>query len=69
MDVRIPYGQKVHPTRRKEAVRRGFGEQLDGWYRLSSSGLNRRDLDAFDRWFEVELSLGGWSISATIRVS
>jgi hypothetical protein len=29
-----------------------FEEQLDGWYRVPSSWPNRRDLDAFDRWFE-----------------
>jgi hypothetical protein len=29
-----------------------FEEQLDGWYRVPSTWLSRRDLDAFDRWFE-----------------
>jgi hypothetical protein len=29
-----------------------FEEQLDGWYRLPSTWPNRRDLYAFDRWFE-----------------
>lgn len=29
-----------------------FEEQLDGWYRVPSSWPHRRDLDAFDRWFE-----------------
>ena len=29
-----------------------FEEQLDGWYRVPSSWPSRRDLDAFDRWFE-----------------
>ena len=29
-----------------------FEEQLDGWYRVPSKWPNRRDLDAFDRWFE-----------------
>jgi len=27
-------------------------EQLDGWYHVPSSWPNRRDLDAFARWFE-----------------
>jgi len=29
-----------------------FAEQLGSWYRVPSSWPNRRDLDAFDRWFE-----------------
>ena len=29
-----------------------FEEQLDGWYLVPSSWPSRRDLDAFDRWFE-----------------
>jgi hypothetical protein len=29
-----------------------FEEQLDSWYRVPSAWPNRRDLDAFDRWFE-----------------
>ena len=29
-----------------------FEQQHDGWYRVPSSWPNRRDLDAFDRWFE-----------------
>ena len=29
-----------------------FEEQLGSWYRVPSSWPNRRDLDAFDRWFE-----------------
>jgi hypothetical protein len=29
-----------------------FEEQLDGWYRVPSSWPNRRDLAAFDHWFE-----------------
>jgi len=29
-----------------------FEEQLNGWYRVPSSWPNRRDLDAFDHWFE-----------------
>ena len=29
-----------------------FEEQLNGWYCASSSWPRRRDLDAFDRWFE-----------------
>jgi hypothetical protein len=29
-----------------------FEEQLDGCYRLPSAWPNRRDLEAFDRWFE-----------------
>jgi hypothetical protein len=29
-----------------------FEEQLDEWYRVPSSWPKRRDLDAFDRWFE-----------------
>ena len=32
-----------------------FEEQLDGWYRVPSSWPSRRDLDAFDRWFEWSL--------------
>ena len=26
--------------------------KLDSWYRVPSAWPNRRDLDAFDRWFE-----------------
>ena len=29
-----------------------FEEQLNGWRRVPSSWPSRRDLDAFDRWFE-----------------
>ncbi len=29
-----------------------FEEQLDGWYRVPSTWPKRRDLEAFDRWFE-----------------
>jgi hypothetical protein len=29
-----------------------FEEQLTGWYRVPSLWPSRRDLDAFDRWFE-----------------
>jgi hypothetical protein len=29
-----------------------FEEQLDGWYRVPSSWPSRRDMDAFDSWFE-----------------
>ena len=29
-----------------------FEEQLDGWHRVPTAWLSRRDLDAFDRWFE-----------------
>jgi len=29
-----------------------FEEQLDSLYRVPSAWPNRRDLDAFDRWFE-----------------
>jgi hypothetical protein len=29
-----------------------FEEQLDGWYHVPATWPNRRDLDAFDRWFE-----------------
>src|SRR5207245_3550601 len=29
-----------------------FEEQLGSWYRVPSSWPNRRDLDAFDHWFE-----------------
>jgi hypothetical protein len=29
-----------------------FEEQLGDWYRVPSSRANRRDLDAFDGWFE-----------------
>ena len=29
-----------------------LAEQLHGWYRVPSSWPSRRDLDAFDRWFE-----------------
>jgi len=27
-------------------------EELDGWCRVASSWPRRRDLDAFERWFE-----------------
>jgi hypothetical protein len=36
----------------KEMCGQIFEEQLDGWYRAPSSWPSRRDLDAFDRWFE-----------------
>ena len=36
----------------KEMCRQILEEQLDGWYRVPSSWPSRRDLDAFDRWFE-----------------
>ena len=44
----------------KEEVRKGlqevcgqiFEEQLDGWYRVPSLWPDRRDLEAFDHWFE-----------------
>ena len=36
----------------EEVCGRTFEEQLDGWYRVPSSWPGRRDLDAFDRWFE-----------------
>jgi hypothetical protein len=29
-----------------------FEEQLESWYRVPSSRPVRRDLDAFDHWFE-----------------
>ena len=29
-----------------------FEEQLDRWYPVPATWPNRRDLDAFDRWFE-----------------
>jgi len=29
-----------------------FEEQLEGWYRVPSAWPGRRDLGAFDRWFE-----------------
>ncbi len=29
-----------------------FEEQLDGWYRVPSLWPTRRDLNAFDHWFE-----------------
>jgi hypothetical protein len=29
-----------------------FEEELDGWYRVPSSWPGRRDLDAFEQWFE-----------------
>jgi hypothetical protein len=29
-----------------------FEEQLDAWYRVPSSWLQRRDFEAFDDWFE-----------------
>ena len=32
-----------------------FEDQLDGWYHMPASWPNRRDLDAFDRWFEWSL--------------
>jgi len=38
--------------RLKEVCGQIFEEQLDGWYRVPSSWPSRRDLDAFDRWFE-----------------
>ena len=50
--------------RLKEVCVQIFEEQLDGWYRVPSSWPSRRDLDAFDRWFEwsshsVVVDLGG----------
>ncbi len=36
----------------EEACGEIFEEQLNGWYRVPSSWPSRRDLDAFDRWFE-----------------
>jgi hypothetical protein len=40
-------------SRRRQLVcRQIFDEQLDGWRRVPSSWPSRRDLDAFDRWFE-----------------
>ena len=36
----------------KEVCGQILEEQLDGWYRVPSSWPGRRDLDAFDRWFE-----------------
>ena len=38
--------------RPKEVCGQIFEEQLDGWYRVPSSWPSRRDLAAFDRWFE-----------------
>jgi hypothetical protein len=38
--------------RLKEVCGQIFEEQLDGWYRVPSSWPNRRDLTAFDHWFE-----------------
>ena len=38
--------------RLEEVCGRIFAEQLDGWYRVPASWPDRRDLDAFDRWFE-----------------
>ena len=38
--------------RLKEVCGQIFEEQLDGCYRVPSSWPSRRDLDAFDRWFE-----------------
>jgi len=29
-----------------------FVDQLNGWNRVPSSWPKRRDMDAFDRWFE-----------------
>jgi hypothetical protein len=29
-----------------------FEEQLDAWYRVPSSWLQRRDFEAFNDWFE-----------------
>ena len=48
----------------EEVCNRIFEEQLDGWRRVPWSWPNRRDLDAFDRWFEwsshsVVVDLGG----------
>ena len=36
----------------EELCGRIFMEELDGWYRVASSWPKRRDLDAFERWFE-----------------
>jgi hypothetical protein len=36
----------------EEACGEIFEEQLNDWYRVPSSWPSRRDLDAFDRWFE-----------------
>ena len=36
----------------EEVCGRIFEEQLKGWCRVPSSWPSRRDLDAFDRWFE-----------------
>jgi hypothetical protein len=36
----------------KEVCGQIFEEQLDDWYRVPSSWPGRRDLDAFDRWYE-----------------
>jgi hypothetical protein len=36
----------------KEVCGQIFEEQLDGWYRVPSWWPNRRERDAFDRWFE-----------------
>ena len=36
----------------EEVCRRIFEEQLDGWYRVRSSWPTRRDLSAFEHWFE-----------------
>jgi len=41
--------------RLKEVCGQIFEEQLDGWYRVPSSWPSRRDLDAFDRWFQWSL--------------
>src|SRR5215467_2994939 len=36
-----------------------FEEQLDGWYRVRATWPNRRELNAFDRWFEWSFQLDG----------
>jgi hypothetical protein len=30
-----------------------FEEQLDGWYRVPSTWPNQRDMETFERWFEL----------------
>jgi hypothetical protein len=36
----------------EEVCGRIFEEQLDSWYRVPSAWPKRRDLDAFEHWFE-----------------
>jgi hypothetical protein len=50
----LPEGENEEEAREylEEVCGQIFEEQLDNWYRLPSAWPNRRDLGAFDRWFE-----------------